>query len=119
VAAGRVDAALAASAELDGLADSVGTTAARAAAAHAGGENACAGGDLELARRRLEDAVDLLGLCEAPYERARSRLLLARILFELGQPKRARAEAGAARGAVLGLDSRRAVATTARLLHGA
>src|SRR5439155_18884840 len=90
---------------------------ARAAAAHAGGESAHAGGDLELARRRLEDAVELFGLCEAPYERARSRVLLARILFELGQPKRARAEASAARDAFLELDARRDVTTTARLLE--
>ena len=67
VAAGRVDRALEASAELDVLADSIGTTRARAAAAHAGGESAFASGDLERARtrargrdrsaRRLRDAL--------------------------------------------------------------
>ncbi|MDX6541478.1 MAG: hypothetical protein QOI71_3088 [Gaiellales bacterium] len=117
VAAGRLDAARAASHELDGLAVSIGTSRARAAAAHAGGESACASGDLELARRRLEDAVDLLALCEAPYERARARLVLARVLFELGPASRARSEATLARDAFSALDARRDMAAAERLLE--
>jgi ATP/maltotriose-dependent transcriptional regulator MalT len=117
VAAGRGDAALESSVELDALADSVGTTAARAAAAHAGGVSAFANGDLELARRRLEDAVDLFGLVEAPYEQARARLALARVLFELGLAHRARAEASLAREAFLELHARRDLSTATRLLE--
>jgi ATP/maltotriose-dependent transcriptional regulator MalT len=115
VAAHRPDLALAASSELDGLADHAGTSRARAAAAHAGGESALAHGDRELARRRLEDAVDLFGLCEAPYERARARLALARVLVELGPAERARAEASAAHDAFLALDARRDVLAASRL----
>lgn len=117
IAAGSVDAARAASAELDGLAASVGTTGARAVAAHVGGENALANGELELARRRLEDAVDLFAPDAAPYERARARLALARVLFELGAADPARAEAAAAQEAFLQLDARLDVSTAARLLE--
>ncbi len=117
VATGRADAALQGSVWLDELAGHVGTPRARAAAAHAGGESALARGELEPARRRLEDAVDLFGLCEAPYERARARLALARVLFETGPEGRARAEAGAAREAFLELEARRDAADAARLLE--
>ena len=117
VAAGRVDRALEASAELDALADSIGTTRVRAAAAHAGGESAFASGDLERARTRLEDAIDLLAVCATPYERARARLALARVLFKLGSESRARAEAAIARDAFLALDARRDMETAARLLE--
>ena len=118
VAAGRVDAALAAWVELDALADSVGTRGARAAAAHAGGVAAVASGDFEVARDRLEHAVDLLVLCEAPYELARARLVLARVLFELGPSNRARAEASAAQDAFSALDARRDMSRAAHLLRG-
>ena len=117
VAAGRAGTARGPSAELDELADSVGTTGARAAAAHAGGECARASGDLELARRRLEDAVDLFALGEAPYERARAKLALARVLFELGPSSRARAEASEAREAFLELDARLGLSAASRLLE--
>jgi ATP/maltotriose-dependent transcriptional regulator MalT len=117
VAAGRIDVALEASAALDPLADSVGTSAVKAAAAHAAGEAAAGNGDLDRARRRLEDAVDLSGLCEAPYERARSRIALARVLFELGATQQARAEASAAHDAFVELNARRDVSTAARLLE--
>ena len=119
VAADRVEAAIEASIELDRLADEVGTTRARAEAARAGGESAFATGDLELARRRLEDAVDLLAHCEAPYERARARLALARVLRELGPAERARAEARAARDAFLELAARQDLAAAERLLDTA
>ena len=117
IAAGGVDAARAASAELDGLAGSVGTTGALAVAASVRGESALADGDLESARRQLEDAVDLLVPAAAPYERARARLALARVLFELGAADRARAEATVARDAFLELDARRDLAAAARLLE--
>jgi DNA-binding CsgD family transcriptional regulator len=119
VATGDVDAAIEASVELDALADDVGTTGARAAAARAGGESALATGDLELARRRLEHAVDLFALSEAPYERARARLALARVLLEFGSEQRARAEANAARDAFGELDARRDVAAASVLLDRA
>ena len=70
-----------------------------------------------MARQRLEEAVDLLALCEAPYERARARLALARVLFEVGPVSRARAEARAARDAFRALDARRDTAVADRLLE--
>jgi ATP/maltotriose-dependent transcriptional regulator MalT len=116
VDAGEPETARRAAEELDGLADRVATTGARAVAAHADGASALAAGDLELARRRVEDAIDLFGLSETPYERARARLLLARVLFELGPEQPARAEADLAREAFLELDARRDLAEADRLL---
>ena len=116
VAAGRLEQARAAAHELDGLAEVVDTSAARAAAAFAGGEIARASEDLEGARAKFEDAVDRLAPGEAPYELARARLALAGILFELRQTRRARAEAGAARQAFLELDAPRDLAAAARML---
>ena len=117
--AGAVATAADASAELDALAADVGTTRARAAAARAGGESALASGELELGRRRLEDAVDLFGLCEAPYERARARLQLARVQLKLGSEQRATAEARAARAAFGELDARLDLAAASLLLDRA
>jgi ATP/maltotriose-dependent transcriptional regulator MalT len=119
VATGEVEAPIEASVELDALADDVGTTGARAAAARAGGESALATGDLELARRRLEHAVDLFALRGAPYERARARLALARVLLEFGSEQRARAEARAARDAFAELGARQDVAAASELLDRA
>jgi ATP/maltotriose-dependent transcriptional regulator MalT len=117
-AAGRPATAAHASLELNALAADVGTTGARATAAHAGGVSAFAAGDLELAQRRLEDAVDLFDLCNAPYERARARLVLARVLFELGPEDRGQAEAIAARDLFLELDAQRDLSTATQLLGG-
>jgi ATP/maltotriose-dependent transcriptional regulator MalT len=119
VAAGRVAAACEASLELDALAGEVGTAGARAAAAYAGGASAGASGDLESARRRLEDAVDLFAQCEGPYLLARARLALAEVLFEIGPAARARDEARAARDAFRELDARGDLAAAARLLKRA
>lgn len=119
VAAGRLDQAREASIELDRLAEAIGTDSARATAALAGGESARAGGDLELARRRLEDAVDLLAPSAAPYQLARARLALARVLLELGPVSRARSEARRARDSFAELDARRDVSSAARLLRRA
>jgi ATP/maltotriose-dependent transcriptional regulator MalT len=117
VASGRLDQAREASMELDRLAEAIGTDIARATAALAGGESAGAGGDLELARRRLEDAVDLLASSAAPYQLARARLALARVLLQLGPSSRARSEARRARDSFAELDARRDVSSAARLLR--
>jgi DNA-binding NarL/FixJ family response regulator len=106
LAAGNTGAALSASAELDGLATAVGTAGARATAAYVGGELALAADDFELARRRLEDAVDLFGEHDAPFEQARARRALARVLEQLGEADRAAAELRTARDSLAGLDGR-------------
>jgi ATP/maltotriose-dependent transcriptional regulator MalT len=115
VAAGSVRTALERSRELGELADTVGTTAARAAAAQASGLAARSEGELETARCRLEDAVDLFGLGEAPYERARAQVALAEVLFELGSGDRGRAEAAAARETFVELGARRDASAASRL----
>ena len=115
-AVGHASTARSVSMELDELAKAVGTTAARATAAEAGGRASYAAGDLEPARCRLEDAVDLFGVGEAPYERARARLPLTEVLLALGADDRARGEASAARDTFLELDARRELAAVDRLL---
>jgi len=114
-AAGAAQTALDRSRELAELAQKVGTTAARATATRAAGLAARSAGEPETARCRLEDAVDLFGEGEAPYERARARTELAEVLFELGADDRGREEAGAARAAFAGLRARRGPEATARL----
>jgi ATP/maltotriose-dependent transcriptional regulator MalT len=85
--------------DLEDVAEIVGTTGARAASARAAGIVALAEGRLEDAKPRFEDAVDLYGHAQAPYERAHSRLDLARTLRALGEHDAARAEAAEARAA--------------------
>jgi LuxR family maltose regulon positive regulatory protein len=57
---------------------------------------AMARGDHDAARRSLEDALDLLASCDAPFEGARVRLDLAAALSALGRDDRARHEIEAA-----------------------
>jgi DNA-binding NarL/FixJ family response regulator len=56
-----------------------------------------AAGDLETARRSLEDAVALFQRAGVPYEGARARLALARVLIAAGQRQAGLGEAAAAR----------------------
>jgi ATP/maltotriose-dependent transcriptional regulator MalT len=114
-AAERIDVARRAAEGLDGVAEIVGTTGARAAAARAAGIVALAEGRLEDAKRRLEDAVDLYGRAQAPYERAHSRLDLARTLEALGEREPAQAESAAAETAFRELHAERDAAAAARL----
>ena len=60
------------------------------------GMAAAATGDLDVARRRYEDAVDSFQLSGAPYETGLARLELASVLCALGRVETARAEAVAA-----------------------
>src|SRR5207253_9991292 len=85
VALGDATAARAAVTELQDLVASVGTDSLRASALAAEGTVAAAEGDLDTARRRLEDAIDMFRRCGAPFETARSRFALARVLRELGR----------------------------------
>jgi DNA-binding NarL/FixJ family response regulator len=56
-------------------------------------------GDHEEARRSLEDALDLLTECAAPYEAALARLALSRTLASVGRAEAAAAEADRASAA--------------------
>jgi LuxR family transcriptional regulator, maltose regulon positive regulatory protein len=63
----------------------VGTDPLRASALVAEGAVAAGEGDLEAARLRFEDAVDLFQRIGAPFETARARIELARVLRALGR----------------------------------
>jgi LuxR family maltose regulon positive regulatory protein len=67
-----------------------------AAVAAAEGTLAAASGNHDAARRSLEDALDLLAACEAPFETGRVRLDLAATLDALGRPDQAQRETEAA-----------------------
>jgi ATP/maltotriose-dependent transcriptional regulator MalT len=86
----------AARAELQGLADRIGTSAGRTASMLAEGVFLASQGDHEQARRLLEDAVDALLQAQAPFDAARARLDLARCLAGLDRLGAARQEARAA-----------------------
>lgn len=85
VAAGNLDTARTAVAELSAIATLVATAPLQASASLAAGCLAAADGDADGARRHLEDAVDLYLKSGAPYELARARLELARTLGALGR----------------------------------
>jgi ATP/maltotriose-dependent transcriptional regulator MalT len=84
-------------AELRSIAADAPTERLQAMASAAAGALATAGGDAELARRLLEDSVDLFARSAAPFEAARARLDLARVLRECGRAPEAFEEAEAAR----------------------
>jgi LuxR family transcriptional regulator, maltose regulon positive regulatory protein len=79
--------------ELEELAVSIGTDPLRASALAAAGAVAVAGSDFETARLRYEDAVDLFQRSGAPFETARARIGLARVLGALGRAELAVQEA--------------------------
>jgi ATP/maltotriose-dependent transcriptional regulator MalT len=96
---GKLEAASSAGAELEGIAERVGTPYLRGRARMVAGELAHHEGDQEEARRALEDALDLFGESAAPYEAGLARLALSRTLAALGRPDAAEAELQAAREA--------------------
>jgi DNA-binding NarL/FixJ family response regulator len=83
VAAGDIDGARTAFAELTAIRNLLGTTPLRAAVSLAAGSLALAEGNADEARRALEDAVDLFLKSGAPYEVGRARIELARALAAL------------------------------------
>jgi class 3 adenylate cyclase len=99
LAAGDLGGATAARDELSSLADKFATPAARAAAATANGALAMAEGDAAVASERMREAIDLWTRMDAPYEVARSRMILAQAYVAGDQPDRAAIEARTARDA--------------------
>jgi len=91
-ASGRLDDARTALLELTGIAEEAQTKPLKASASLASGLLALASDDATAARRHLEDAVDLFETSGAPFEVARARLELARVMEKLGRPDVAVAE---------------------------
>jgi DNA-binding CsgD family transcriptional regulator len=93
---GDSDGAAAALRELDGVASVVSTDPLRASASFAAGAVARAAGQAQLARTAFEDATLLFHRSGAPFEAARARLELARVLAGEGRAEDAVREARAA-----------------------
>ncbi len=96
LAAGEVEDAGVAAAELAGLAESFGCAGLSAAARHAQGAALLASGDAGAAVVELRRAMVAWQSLEAPYESARSRVLLALALTGLGDSESATGELTAA-----------------------
>lgn len=96
LALGRVEHARTSARELDEMASTAPHRPVRAAAHLVAGLLAEADGDLDAARTRLEDAVDLYARAGAPFEAARARLELTRVLLSLGRAADARQQAAPA-----------------------
>jgi DNA-binding NarL/FixJ family response regulator len=94
----------------------VGTGLLRPGADVAAGRLAAAGGDHEVARTLLEDAVDCYESSCAPFDAAGARLELAASLRALGRADAAAREASAALKALVGLGAERDAAGARRLL---
>jgi DNA-binding CsgD family transcriptional regulator/uncharacterized protein HemY len=78
--------------ELRSAANTIGTSPIRATARFVEGLLAGESGDLDVARRSLEDAVDLFRTARAPFETAHARLELASVLDKLGRREQANQE---------------------------
>ena len=96
-AAGRAAEAMAAASELDAIAQAAGTDSLRGAGRHAAGCAHAAAGGFEEAREAFEDAAQLLGRAQLPFESARARVALAQALRELGREDAAQRELALAR----------------------
>lgn len=97
--------------ELREIAAAAQTSPLLASASLAGGVLALAAGEVDTARRELEDAVDLFDRSGAPFEAACARLHLASALEKLGRDQAAIAEVDRAVDALTPLDARLVIAS--------
>ena len=102
---------------LRAVAEAISTDPIRATARQMEGLFAAEEGDLDRARRLLEDAVDLFRRSGAPFEVARARLELARNLAALGRRMRAEQECRLALVAFGRLDAAHEARRAAALLE--
>jgi class 3 adenylate cyclase len=119
VAAGDVELAASALAELVELAHSFDTTAVRAAAMIASGRHALLEARTEDAVRELRSGLRMWSEVDAPYEAAQARELLAGAYEELGDPDAAELELTAARASFERMGAERAAGRVAALLSRA
>ena len=96
--------------ELRTIAAAATTSPLLASASQAAGLMALAAGDLDVARRELEDAVDLFEKSAAPFEASRARVDLACVLERLGRTDAALIEVDRALEVLLRLAARGEVA---------
>ena len=116
VALGEPERARSAVNELQGLLAEVGSDSLRASGLAVEGVVTAAEGDLDTARLRLEDAIDLLQQSGAPFETARARLELARVLAALGRNAAAAEQARGAHEALRGMQAEREAQRAAALV---
>jgi DNA-binding SARP family transcriptional activator len=116
LAAGAIDTARSANAELDDVAGMYGSSALAAAAACARGALLLADGDAQAAAGELRDGMRLWQDASAPYEAARARLLLAEALRGIGTTSRALVELRAARSSFESLGARLDTERATRLI---
>jgi ATP/maltotriose-dependent transcriptional regulator MalT len=105
VAAGDLDQARAAAAELSTLAEAMGGSYLAAAAAHAAGAVLLEGDDLAGASRLLRQASDDWRDLEMPYEQAQTAMLLAALCERRGDEDGRRLELASARRIFTRLDA--------------
>jgi ATP/maltotriose-dependent transcriptional regulator MalT len=117
LAAGDLDRAAAASAELDAIAAMYGTSGLSAIALHARGAVLLQRGDTTAACAVLREALAAWQAAQAPYESARVRLLLARSLEQLADHDAAALERDAARAALDQLGASTDIADGRRDVH--
>jgi ATP/maltotriose-dependent transcriptional regulator MalT len=106
LAHGEIDEAANAADELTAIAEVQGSDALRAMSAHARGDVALARGELSDALSALRESLLRWLTLEAPYEAARTRVLLGRVCTELGDHDGAALELEAARAAFEELGAR-------------
>ena len=116
LAAGDLDEARRCTAELTGIGSAFGFAAPQAAAAYATATVALAEGELQQALDAARVACHLWGGIEAPYEAALARVVLARVLREIGDEDSAVTELSTARRALVELGAAPAVSEVDRLL---
>jgi LuxR family transcriptional regulator, maltose regulon positive regulatory protein len=117
VGTGNLDGARTAHAELKTIAGVLGTLPLKAAASLAAGLVAAGAGRLDEAQRGVEDAIDLYVQTGAPYEVARARNELARILVAQGQTAAAEQEARRAIELLLALKAELEIARARTILE--
>jgi len=115
-AAGNLDGARTALAELNGITATVTTVPLKASNSLAAGWVAMASDDPDAARRHFEDAVDRFVQSNAPYEVARARIELARALASLGRIDAAAIEARRAIDVLTELKAELEISRARRLL---